>query len=221
MNSGTVDVTLELNDGAVPITLDRTAAPCSVNSFLSLASQGFFDDTTCHRVTDSGQLNILQCGDPTGTGTGGPGYTFADEPGSTEELKMDSEGQVTIPAGSVVVANAGPYSSTSGSQFFITGTDARLGTGYTKFGTVSGDGLAVISSIVDRGTADGSQDGAPAETVTITSVQVPEGSLDGTGDYPEPTSPAPTDAVPTDAVPSENAPSESAPAESTEPAPTS
>ena len=73
LNSGTVDSTIVLNGQDVPVSLDRALAPCGVNSFLSLASQGFYDNTSCHRLTVSDQLNILQCGDPSGKGNGGPG----------------------------------------------------------------------------------------------------------------------------------------------------
>ena len=96
-----------LNGQDVPVSLNRAIAPCGVNSFLSLASQGFYDDTTCHRLTNSEQLNILQCGDPTGQGNGGPGYSFATE----------VAGDATYPVGTVALANAGP--DTNGSQFFI------------------------------------------------------------------------------------------------------
>jgi hypothetical protein len=71
--SGTISYVLAMTNGKVRITLDRTKAPCTVNSFVSLADQGYFDETTCHRLADSG-IFVLQCGDPTGTGKGGPGY---------------------------------------------------------------------------------------------------------------------------------------------------
>ena len=107
LNSGTVESTIVLNGQDVPVTLNRELAPCGVNSFLSLASQGFYDNTECHRLTVSEQLNILQCGDPTGQGNGGPGYSFATE------VATDA----TYPVGTVALANAGP--DTNGSQFFI------------------------------------------------------------------------------------------------------
>ncbi len=77
-NSGTAAVTLKLNDKALTLTLDRERTPCTTNSFVSLVSQKYFDGTSCHRLADSG-IFVLQCGDPTATGTGGPGYEFADE----------------------------------------------------------------------------------------------------------------------------------------------
>ena len=76
--SGEVPATIATSAGDITMTLDAEAAPCTVDSFVSLADQGYFDDTTCHRLTTQG-IFVLQCGDPTGTGTGGPGYSFADE----------------------------------------------------------------------------------------------------------------------------------------------
>ena len=81
--SGTISYVLAMTNGKVTITLDRANAPCTVNSFVSLADQGYFDKTTCHRLADSG-IFVLQCGDPTGTGNGGPGYEFANETDGTE-----------------------------------------------------------------------------------------------------------------------------------------
>lgn len=230
LNSGTVDVTLAFNSGDVPVTLDRTDAPCAVNSFLSLAAQGFYDATDCWRLTDAEALKILQCGDPSGKGNGGPGYTFADEaavdPSSTETTE-------TYPAGTVAMASTGPGTATNGSQFFIVYADSTLPPGYTVFGQVSGDGLGVVQAIGEKGTVKGVQDGPPAETVTLTSVSVPEGSLEGTGSYPTttaadpnavpggglPPESVPAESVPAGSVPAETVPSGSAPA--AEPAPTS
>ena len=110
--SGTISYVLSMTNGAVTITLDRAMAPCTVNSFVSLAEQGYFDDTKCHRLADSG-IFILQCGDPSGTGKGGPGYEFANETDGTE----------TYTEGVVAMANGGPGSN--GSQFFWCGPTRR------------------------------------------------------------------------------------------------
>ncbi|MBM9477391.1 peptidylprolyl isomerase [Nakamurella flavida] len=210
LNSGTVDVTLAFNSGDVPVTLDRTDAPCTVNSFLSLASQGFYDATDCWRVTDADALKILQCGDPSGKGNGGPGYTFADEAAVDPTSTATTQ---TYPAGTVAMANTGPGTATNGSQFFIVYADSTLPPGYTVFGQVSADGLGVIQAIGAKGAVKNVQDGPPSETVTLTSVSVPEGSLDGTGSYPTTTAADPN-AVPTDpgleTVPSEAVPSDPA-----------
>jgi peptidyl-prolyl cis-trans isomerase B (cyclophilin B) len=140
--AGKVDVTLDTNVGAINATLDAGTTPCTVNSFLSLAEQGYFDETTCHRLTTEG-IFVLQCGDPTATGTGGPGYQFDDE----------LTGEETYPAGSLAMANAGP--GTNGSQFFIVFADTSLAPNYTVFGAVDAAGLKVVTDI-----AAGGQDGA-------------------------------------------------------------
>ena len=161
--TGEVDVTIATSAGDVSATLDAEAAPCTVNSFLSLAEQGYFDATTCHRLTTSG-IFVLQCGDPTASGAGGPGYSFPDE----------LEGNETYPAGTLARANAGP--DTHGSQFFIVYGDAQLPPSYTVFGTISEAGLKVIDDIAragDDGAYDSSAGGGhPNKKVTITKSQV-------------------------------------------------
>jgi len=141
-NSGIATVTLKLNDKALTLTLDHERTPCTTNSFLSLVSQGYFDGTSCHRLADSG-IFVLQCGDPTATGTGGPGYQFADE----------LTGEETYPAGTLAMANAG--AGTNGSQFFIVFGDTKLDPNYTVFGAVDAAGLKVVKAI-----AAGGQDGS-------------------------------------------------------------
>ena len=156
--SGTVPATISTSAGDIPMSLDADSAPCTVSSFVSLADQGYFDATSCHRLTTQG-IYVLQCGDPTGTGAGGPGYSFADELSGKEKYE----------AGTVAMANAGP--DTNGSQFFLVYGDSRsLPPSYTVFGTLDPAGLKVVKAIADRGTANGGPDGAPAEKVTISSV---------------------------------------------------
>jgi peptidyl-prolyl cis-trans isomerase B (cyclophilin B) len=154
---GTVPVTLRTSAGAVPLTLDRSLAPCAVNSFESLVRQAYYDGTTCHRLTTGAQLQVLQCGDPSGSGSGGPGYSFADEVFP----------ELTYGRGVLAMANAGP--NTNGSQFFMVYGDAQLPPQYTAFGTISPDGLRVIDDIARKGQdqSNGSTDGAPVEPVTI------------------------------------------------------
>jgi peptidyl-prolyl cis-trans isomerase B (cyclophilin B) len=154
---GTVDVTLETSAGDIPITMDRASTPCAVNSFVSLAEQGYFDKTPCHRLTTQG-IYVLQCGDPTGSGMGGPGYSFDDE----------LEGDETYPAGTVAMANAGP--DTNGSQFFLVYADTQLSPDYDVIGQMDPAGTDVVKQIAAKGTQDGGPDGAPKETVTIESV---------------------------------------------------
>ena len=157
-NAGTTTATLHLSAGDVEITLDREQAPCAVNSFLSLAQQGYFDETDCHRMTDSG-IFILQCGDPTATGTGGPGYVFADE--VTDDLQYTR--------GTVAMANRGP--DTNGSQFFLVWDDSPLGPDYTVFGELDDAGLDVVGGIAAQGIDAG--DGiTPIAEAHITGVTV-------------------------------------------------
>jgi len=156
------DVSLELTQGAVTLALDAATAPCTVQSFVTLAGQGYFDGTTCHRLTTSGSLQVLQCGDPTGTGSGGPGYSFADE----------TSDDMTYTRGTVAMANAGP--DTNGSQFFLVYGDSQLPPDYTVFGEITG-GLEVLDAIAAAGVSGGGSDGAPAEAVDIASVAVGSG----------------------------------------------
>lgn len=157
--SGTVPSTISLNAGDVAVALDADAAPCTVNSFASLAEQGYFDGTQCHRLTTEG-IFVLQCGDPSATGMGGPGYSFADELSGTEQYS----------AGTVAMANAGP--NTNGSQFFIVFQDSMLPPAYTVFGHLDAASLKVVQKIGKLGTDTGGPDGAPKKPVTITGVTV-------------------------------------------------
>jgi len=155
--SGDEAVTIKTNAGEIKATLDANATPCTVNSFVSLADQGYFDSTPCHRLTTQG-IYVLQCGDPSGTGAGGPGYQFDDE----------LSGKETYGPGTLAMANAGP--NTNGSQFFIVYGNSPLPPSYTVFGKIDAAGLKVVQAIADKGTADGGPDGAPKDKVQIESV---------------------------------------------------
>jgi peptidyl-prolyl cis-trans isomerase B (cyclophilin B) len=160
-NTGAATATIELTgaaSGPVTVDLDRGTAPCTVGSFAHLAQSGYFDGSPCHRLTASTTLHVLQCGDPSGTGRGGPGYAFADE----------TDPGMTYPAGTLAMANAGP--DTNGSQFFLVYQDSVLPPDYTVFGTVTG-GLDVVTGIAAQGTTSGN-DGAPVQPVAISSVAV-------------------------------------------------
>ena len=148
------------NCGTITVTLDGKAAPHTVNSFVFLAGKHYFDNTKCHRLTTSG-IFVLQCGDPTGTGTGGPGYQFRDE----------NLSGATYPAGTVAMANAGP--GTNGSQFFFVYADTPLPPNYTPFGTVT-SGLDILKAIAAKGSTPPG-DGAPNQPVVITSFTVAKG----------------------------------------------
>lgn len=167
----TVSASITTNQGNIGLQLDNGKAPCTVNNFASLAQQGFYDNTPCHRLT-SGSLSVLQCGDPTGKGTGGPGYEFADEYPVDQYPPGDPALQTPIlyPRGTLAMANAGP--GTNGSQFFLVYQDSQLPPNYTKFGTIDATGLATLDKIAAGGIAGGGQDGQPATPVTITSARL-------------------------------------------------
>jgi peptidyl-prolyl cis-trans isomerase B (cyclophilin B) len=156
----TYTATMKTNRGTVVFQMFGAKAPCTVNSFRYLASKHFFDNTPCHRLT-SGGLSVLQCGDPTGTGTGGPGYKFPDE----------NLTGATYTAGTVAMANSGP--NTNGSQFFLVYKDSQLGPQYTPFGKVV-SGLNVLTAIAAKGSTPAG-DGKPKDAVTIESFTVAQG----------------------------------------------
>ncbi len=116
--AGTVLVTLHTSQGDIPITMPRAKAPCTVASFAFLAGKGYFNNTPCHRLTSANSLKVLQCGDPTGTGTGGPGYTVPDENPTNLPTAPGGQGASLYARGIVAMANTGqPHSG--GSQFFL------------------------------------------------------------------------------------------------------
>jgi peptidyl-prolyl cis-trans isomerase B (cyclophilin B) len=165
-STGTVAVTLKTTAGDIPLTLDRALAPCAVDSFISLAKQGFYTNTSCHRLGTSG-LQMLQCGDPKGNGTGGPGYTIADE----------NFPQLTYGRGILAMAKTSAPNS-GGSQFFMVYGNAQLPPNYSVFGSISDAGLQVLDKVaragVDPASAAQSSDGTgtPAMPVKFTAVTV-------------------------------------------------
>ena len=165
-----VSASMTTNQGNIGLQLDNAKSPCTVNSFASLAQQGFFSGTPCHRLTTSEGLAVLQCGDPTGQGTGGPGYQFDNEYPTNQFQPDDPKLQqpVTYPRGTLAMANAGP--GTNGSQFFLVYKDSQLPPNYTAFGTIDQTGLATLDKIAAAGTADGGQDGKPKNDVQIKSI---------------------------------------------------
>jgi peptidyl-prolyl cis-trans isomerase B (cyclophilin B) len=165
-----VSASMATNQGNIGLQLDNAKSPCTVNSFANLAQQGFFNDTPCHRLTTSEGLAVLQCGDPTGQGSGGPGYQFDNEY-PTDQFQPDDPklGQPLVyPRGTLAMANAGP--GTNGSQFFLVYKDSQLPPNYTVFGTIDETGLATLDKIAAAGTADGSQDGKPKDDVQVKSI---------------------------------------------------
>jgi peptidyl-prolyl cis-trans isomerase B (cyclophilin B) len=167
-----VSVSMVTNQGNVGLLLANNESPCTVNSFISLAQQKFFDNTKCHRLTASPTSSVLQCGDPSGDGTGGPGYQFANEY-PTDQYQPDDPAvhePVVYPRGTLAMANAGP--NTNGSQFFMVYKDTQLPPEYTVFGKIQQDGLATLDKIAKGGVAGGGQDGQPTTEVTIKSVRL-------------------------------------------------
>ena len=165
-----VSVSMATDQGHIGLLLANNESPCTVNSFASLAQQKFFDDTKCHRLTTSPSLGVLQCGDPGGDGTGGPGYQFANEYPTDQYPPGDPALQqpVVYPRGTLAMANSGP--NTNGSQFFLVYKDSQLPPNYTVFGKIQQDGLATLDKIAKAGVAGGGADGPPATEVTIKSV---------------------------------------------------
>lgn len=168
-SSGTVNITMKTTQGDIPMTLDRSLAPCTVQAFESLAKQGFYTDTICHRlgVTD---LQMLQCGDPdakgdvTTDGRGGPGFTVPDEFIDTAKYGR----------GILAMANTGQPNS-GGSQFFMVYGNAPLQPQYTIFGSISDEGLKVLDKIAKNGIGAIGQDGStgePKQPVKFTAVTV-------------------------------------------------
>jgi peptidyl-prolyl cis-trans isomerase B (cyclophilin B) len=160
-STATYQATIHTNRGDIVINLLNSKATCTVNSFVYLASKNYFSSTPCHRLTTAG-IFVLQCGDPTGTGSGGPGYKFNDE--NLTGAKYS--------AGTVAMANSGP--DTNGSQFFLVYQNSlSLPASYTPFGTIV-SGLNIIQNVAKAGSdnSNGSGDGHPKEKAEITGVTI-------------------------------------------------
>ncbi|WP_197373484.1 peptidylprolyl isomerase [Mycolicibacterium baixiangningiae] len=167
-----ISASMSTNQGNIGLELDNGKSPCTVNNFASLAQQGFFDNTTCHRLTTARAMKVLQCGDPTGTGAGGPGYRFPNEY-PTSQYRLSDPGlrrPVVYPRGTLVMANNGP--GTNGSQFMLVYGDTQLPPTYTAFGTIDATGLATVDKIAARAVAGGGDDGEPAAEVRIESLRL-------------------------------------------------
>ncbi|WP_284230993.1 peptidylprolyl isomerase [Mycobacterium antarcticum] len=171
-----ISASMTTSQGNIGLQLDNAKAPCTVNSFASLAQQGYFNDTPCHRLTTSPGLSVLQCGDPTGQGTGGPGYGFVNEYPSNQYQPDDPalQSPVVYPRGTLAMANTGAPGS-NGSQFFLVFKDSQLPPNYTAFGTIDATGLATLDKIAAGGVVPGDRgpdDGAPKTPVQIKSLQL-------------------------------------------------
>jgi peptidyl-prolyl cis-trans isomerase B (cyclophilin B) len=159
----TYTATMTTNRGAIVIDLLNSKATCTVNSFVHLAESGFYNVTPCPRLSTSGGLYMLQCGDPTGTMTGGPGYVFGNE----------NLTGATYPAGTLAMANTGQPDS-NGSQFFMVYKNTSLPPDYTPFGKIV-TGLNILQNVGSQGYGpplSSAGGGAPKEKVEIESVTI-------------------------------------------------
>lgn len=149
---------IETNCGVIKFAADANA-PKTVGTIAWLANQGFYNNTSCHRLTTQG-IFILQCGSPSGTDTGTPGFSFADENLPT----AGADGTYVYPRGTVAMANSGP--NTNGSQFFLVYQDSPLPPNYSVWGQIT-EGLDVLDNVASAGVLDGSSDGLPSQAVVI------------------------------------------------------
>lgn len=154
--------TLVTDRGDITVEMAADKAPCTTTSFRYLAENRYFDGTPCHRLTTD-NIFVLQCGDPTGTGGGGPGYQFGVENAPADGV---------YPAGTVAMARTSDP-GTNGSQFFLVYEETRLpdANGYSVFGTVT-KGLDLVQAVADKGVEGGGGDGKPAQPVTIERVRI-------------------------------------------------
>lgn len=159
--------TLTLNDIPLGVELDGAAAPQAVSSEISLIQAGFYDDVSCHRLTKDA-IWVLQCGDPDGDGSGGPGYSY----GPVENAPADG----VYPAGTIAMARQSGDAYSQGSQFFIVYEDSTIPAdaagGYTVVGRVTSGLDELRTGITDAGPADGASDGAPTVPTTITAFTI-------------------------------------------------
>lgn len=161
-HKGKVKTTVKTNLGDIVLELDGKKAPCTVNSFTHLAKKNFFDKTDCHRLTTGG-AKVLQCGDPAGTGTGGPPYRFPNE-GTGDPAK-----EKTYAKGVVAMAHSSQPDSNS-SQFFMVYGDSPFPDDYTIFGKIL-SGMDILEQVAKAG-SEPAGDGKPKKKVTIQDVTV-------------------------------------------------
>jgi peptidyl-prolyl cis-trans isomerase B (cyclophilin B) len=155
-------ITLETNCGDIRITTLANKAPVTVAHMAKLARSGFFDESICHRLINRGAY-VLQCGDPTATGKGGPKFVFQDE-----NLPLGAEGN--YPEGTVAMWNKGP--GTNGSQFFLVYSNTTLiKANYTIWGTIT-EGLEIVKAIAKMGVRGGGLEGMPSQAISIERVVV-------------------------------------------------
>ncbi|MGW5319926.1 peptidylprolyl isomerase [Nocardia thailandica] len=177
--TGDTAVAITSSQGPIGLTLKAAQAPCTVNSFVSLAKQGYFDKTSCHRIVATKGFGILQCGDPTATGMGGPGYSFDNEYPTDQYPAGDPAAQqpLNYQRGVVAMANAGTGpdgKGTNGSQFFLVFGDTKLPPQYTIFGTIDEAGLKTLDKVAGAGDdgSNGPGDGQPNMPIKLETVKI-------------------------------------------------
>jgi peptidyl-prolyl cis-trans isomerase B (cyclophilin B) len=149
-------MTLVTNCGTIVITTYGKLAPVTMTALSTLVKGKYFDGSICHRLTTGG-LFVLQCGDPTATGSGGPNFQYGDE-------NLPKAVVNNYPAGTVAMANSGP--GTNGSQFFLVFADTTLGANYTIWGKIT-SGLDIVKAVAAKGVKGGGTDGTPVQTIAI------------------------------------------------------
>lgn len=191
LNTGTVGMTLNTTQGEIPMTLDRGKAPCNVNALVSLSEHGFYDNSPCHRLVTTADLGALQCGDPTGTGAGGPGWTTKDElpkdlkkvPGNEQMEQLGMPANYVYPRGTVAIANRNNpqdgVADTGSSQFFIVTSDSKLPATLSIVGHVDDGGMKVVDKVAKEGPqlaagASPNQGGDPKLPIEIKTVGISE-----------------------------------------------
>lgn len=151
-------ITLTTNCGDIVIEASSKNAPITTSMLTGLINSGFYDMSICHRMINSATASLLQCGDPTASGFGGPLFTFKDE-------NLPSQTEKNYPSGSVAMANPGSKDQ-NGSQFFIMANDTTLGPNYSIWGKVV-SGLEIVKAVVSSGTEDKNQVGKPRTKIAI------------------------------------------------------
>jgi len=157
---------MNVGEATLELELDGVNAPQAVANFISLSQSGFYEGVSCHRLVTDG-IYVLQCGDPDGTGGGGPGYNF----GPIENAPADD----SYATGSLAMARVGGNGSSMGSQFFIVYQDSRIPSddagGYTIFGKIT-SGLEGLEPVITAGAQGGATDGPPALETLLSSIEL-------------------------------------------------
>nr|WP_221247428.1 peptidylprolyl isomerase [Gordonia humi] len=187
-NSGTADVTFTTDKGDISIAVDRSTAACNANAFLTLASAGYYDDTGCSQLWNTENIRGLQCGDPTLTGIGAPGWSSPDEPPhglrtvpiDPQTAQMGSPDAVIYPRGTVAIVNTnaedGSRTNTGSGNFIIFTKDSKLTPTLAVVGKVDRDGMKIVDQIAAGGIAPGpgstATNGLPKTQLNITKASV-------------------------------------------------